>query len=327
MLEILESGFSAINRVMNAVKRGDLSDRIAVNNQSKLETEIINEALEMLSDTIIQVTSAANQVDEGSTQLSYSAQSVADGTNKQAASLEEINSSMDEVLNQTKTNNESALQASGLADQTARIADRGNDQMTDMLGSMDKISKASADVAKIIKVIDEIAFQTNLLALNAAVEAARAGKYGKGFAVVAEEVRSLAVRSAEAAKDTTSLIEISGKEVENGVENAAKTAAILEEIHSSIAKMNGLISEIATASNDQSNSIEEVKRGLSDVNSVIQQNASVSEESAAASQSLSDQANQLLHRMQEFRLKQVVSIESDNSGEIPQLEMPIELSN
>lgn len=166
-------------------------------------------------------------------------------------------------------------QASQLTTQVMEIANRGNDQMQEMLSSIDKINGSSSEISKIIKVIDEIAFQTNLLALNAAVEAARAGKYGKGFAVVAEEVRNLAARSAEAAKSTTELIENSIKEVESGVSNAGKTTDILNEINEGVTKVNDLVGEIAAASKEQSNSTYEINVSLNQVNDVVLQNSSI----------------------------------------------------
>jgi len=174
--------------------------------------------------------------------------------------------------------------------------------MSQLSESMTEINETSANVTKIIKVIDEIAFQTNLLALNAAVEAARAGKYGKGFAVVAEEVRNLASRSAEAAKNTTELIEASFSRVEEGVKNTESTATILEDISGSANKVNDLVSEIAAASVEQTGGIEEINRGLNQINSVIQQNASISEEAAAASKELSSQSDKLQAMMKRFIL-------------------------
>ncbi len=251
---------------------------------------------------------AAN-VASGSSQLSNSAQSLSTGATEQAASVEEISSSLTQVGAQTKMNSENANQAQIISEKARKTVQQGNQQMEIMVESMKTINDTSSEVSKVIKVIDEIAFQTNLLALNAAVEAARAGKYGKGFAVVAEEVRSLAGRSAEAAKDTTELIEKSIKGVEIGVRNADETANILTEVNISVEKMNDLVSEIASSSLEQTASIEEVNTGLSQVNTVVQQNASISEENASASDELKSQVEQLL------KLTESIKITEDIGGD------------
>ncbi|MBU2648928.1 methyl-accepting chemotaxis protein, partial [bacterium] len=259
--------------------------------------------------SITQVVNAAEQVNSGAGQIASASQALASGTTEQAASLEETSSSMSEVGSRAKINNENANQAVQLSNQTLEIVNRGNAQMEAMLASMDKINNSSGDISKIIKVIDEIAFQTNLLALNAAVEAARAGKYGKGFAVVAEEVRNLAARSAEAAKNTTGLIENSVKEVDSGVLNAGKTAEILNEINVSITKVNDLVGEIASSSQEQRISTDEVNKALTQVNDVVQQNSSISEQTAAASEELSGQAMQLQELMRRFKVNQTKPIQ------------------
>lgn len=300
----LRLAISDIGSVMTSVKEGDLSKHVTANLAGDLVQlkESINDSITMLNHTMVQVVSSSEQVKAGSTELASSAQSLASGATEQAASLEETSSSMSEVGSRAKTNNENANQAVQLSGQTLEIVDRSNSQMKEMLASMDKINGSSTDISKIIKVIDEIAFQTNLLALNAAVEAARAGKYGKGFAVVAEEVRNLAARSAEAARNTTELIENSIKEVESGVDNAGKTAEILNEINSSITKVSDLVGEISASSQEQSVSITEINEALTQVNTVVQQNSSISEESAAASEELSGQAMQLQELMNRFSL-------------------------
>jgi len=306
LIKSLYDSISDINSVMEAVDKGDFSVRVTRQHKGDLNhlKMSINSSVESLSRTMNQVVHSSQQINTGSTELSASSHSLASGTSQQAASLEEISSSMDELKSQSTTNNGNAIQASDLSSQTIDIVERGNRQMEDMLTSMDQINNTSTDVSKIIKVIDEIAFQTNLLALNAAVEAARAGKYGKGFAVVAEEVRNLAARSAEAARSSTEMIEKSGKEVEKGVDNAGKTAAILNEINESITKVNGLVAEIATASREQTIGIDEVNKGLSQINSVVQQNSSISEETASASEELNGQALELERMMRQFTLDQ-----------------------
>jgi len=295
--------FADINQVMSAVSEGDLSQRVSVEVEGELSTlmQNINMALIMLGQTISQVRSATGQIDAGTSQVSSSAQILADGSNDQAASLEEISSSMDEIGSKAKTNSENAQQAQALSKKTSSEVAQSNRQMEEMLSSMKKINETSTDVSKVIKVIDEIAFQTNLLALNAAVEAARAGKYGKGFAVVAEEVRNLASRSAEAAKDTTQLIESSIKEVENGVVKADQTAEILKGFIDSINKVTNIVDEISIVSQNQASSAYEVNTSLERVNNVVQQNSSISEETASTSQELSSQAEILMNLMNRFK--------------------------
>ncbi len=307
MTNSLKGAIMSIQKTMDSISKGDFTSYIDNENMTgdlSLIKGSINSSIDMLSSTIFKVVAVAEQVNAGAGQISISSQALATGTTEQAASLEEISSSMSEVEGSAKANSENANQTLQLSNQALAVVSRGNSQMKDMLASMDKINDTSSDISKIIKVIDEIASQTNLLALNAAVEAARAGKYGKGFAVVAEEVRSLASRSAEAAKNTTELIENSAMEVENGVSNAGKTAEILNEINESISKVNDLVGEISTASHEQSASTEEMSKGLTQVNNVVQQNSSVSEETASASEELSSQSLQLQELMSRFHLKQ-----------------------
>ena len=309
LMETLYTSIGDVNQVMESVDDGDFTQQVTREHKGDLNRlkNSINSSIESLSNTINSVVRASSQVNTGTTELSSSAQALASGTTEQAASLEEISSSMDEVGSRAKTNNENANQAAQLSSQTLEIVHRGNKQMEEMLSSMDEINSSSSNISKIIKVIDEIAFQTNLLALNAAVEAARAGKYGKGFAVVAEEVRNLAARSAEAAKNTTELIESSVKEVDSGVSNAGKTAEILNEINESISKVNDLVGEIAASSQEQTTGTDEINKALAQVNSVVQQNSSISEQAASASEELRGQALDLQQQMNRFKVKQSLS--------------------
>jgi methyl-accepting chemotaxis protein len=193
--------------------------------------------------------------------------------------------------------------ANHLAEQTRSNAVEGNSKMQMMLKSMEEINVSSANISKIIKVIDEIAFQTNILALNAAVEAARARQHGKGFAVVAEEVRNLAARSADAAKETTALIEGSIKKVEHGTQIATQTADDLNRIVDDITQVTDIVGEIASASNEQSIGITQINTGISQVSDVVQMNSATSEESAAASEELSGQADLMREQVSQFKLK------------------------
>ncbi|MBW8015100.1 MAG: hypothetical protein FVQ82_02865, partial [Planctomycetes bacterium] len=249
-------------------------------------TKVLNRIVSSLTEGSEQVTSAAGQVSSAS-------QSLAEGATEQAAGLEETSSSLEEMASMTKQNADNAQQASTLAADARKAADSGNESMGRMNTAIQDIQKSSDETAKIIKVIDEIAFQTNLLALNAAVEAARAGEAGKGFAVVAEEVRNLAMRSAEAAKDTSGMIEESVKNANNGVEIATEVSKVLEDIVEGIGKTTDLVGEIAAASQEQSQGIDQVNTAVNQMDKVTQANAANAEESASASEELSAQAEQM----------------------------------
>ncbi len=300
-----------------AIASQDLSGTISLDS----DEDVLGIALQKMNNNLNEILSGMNessgQVSISSKELAASAQQLASGSSEQAASLEETSSSLSEVESQTKSNSDSALQVRQLTEQTLAVVENSNDQMKEMLSSMSEINTTSADVSKIIKVIDEIAFQTNLLALNAAVEAARAGKYGKGFAVVAEEVRSLAARSAEAAKSTTELIDNSTRQVEKGVENADKTAEMLREISEAVAKINDSVAEIAIASGEQTKGIAEINQGMNQVNNIVQQNSSISEETASASEQLSAQADVMRDIIGRFKLKQLTKKISQQSIENP----------
>ncbi|HQA89519.1 MAG TPA: methyl-accepting chemotaxis protein [Sedimentisphaerales bacterium] len=236
------------------------------------------------------LTAGSEQVAAASRQVSAASQSLAEGATEQAAGLEETSSSLEEMSSMTKQNADNAQQANTLAAEARKSANTGAEAMTRMSQAINDIQKSSDETAKIIKVIDEIAFQTNLLALNAAVEAARAGEAGKGFAVVAEEVRNLAMRSAEAAKNTASMIEESVKNANHGVDIASEVGKVLDEIVHGIGKTTDLVSEIAAASQEQAQGIDQVNTAVSQMDKVTQQNAANAEESAGASEELSSQA-------------------------------------
>lgn len=244
----------------------------------------------------------SNQVAAAASQVSSSSQMLAQGASEQAASLEETSSALEEMSSMTKKNAESAHQANTLSSDAKTSADKGNLAMQKMTTAINDIQKSATETAKIVKVIDEIAFQTNLLALNAAVEAARAGEAGKGFAVVAEEVRNLAMRSAEAAKNTSAMIEQSVQNSRNGVAIAGDVGKVLEEITVSSGKVSALIGEIAAASQEQSQGIGQVNTAVSQMDKVTQTNAAAAEESASASEELASQASQMSGVVHELML-------------------------
>jgi methyl-accepting chemotaxis protein len=235
----------------------------------------------------------AEQTSTSAAQVAQSSQSLAQGASEQAASLEETSSSLEEISSMTKKNADTAHQASVLSSEAKTVSDRGNGSMSKMGSAIADIQKSAAETAKIIKTIDEIAFQTNLLALNAAVEAARAGEAGKGFAVVAEEVRNLAMRSAEAAKNTAALIEGSVQNAKNGVAIANEVAKSLAEITESTTKVNLLVSEIAAACQEQSQGVGQVNGAIQQMDKLTQSNAAAAEESAASAKELTGQSDQL----------------------------------
>ncbi|MDI6852459.1 MAG: methyl-accepting chemotaxis protein [Deltaproteobacteria bacterium] len=235
----------------------------------------------------------SSEVKNAAQQVAGVSQNLAQGASEQAAALQETSSSLEEMSSMTRANADNAKEADSLMMETARIVEAANSAMGDLIRSMKEVSLASEETAKIIKTIDEIAFQTNLLALNAAVEAARAGEAGAGFAVVADEVRSLAMRAAEAAKNTASLIEGTVGKVKEGTDLVDKTGEAFHQVASSTGKVKELVAEIAAASAEQAQGVDQVNKAVAEMNKVTQQTAANAEESASASQQLNAQAEQM----------------------------------
>lgn len=294
-----------ITKVLEQMSKGNFD--LEINNGYKGDFSKIKDALNLIIVSFNQVFSgincAADQVSIGARQVSDGSQASAQGATEQASSIEELTVTISQVAMQTRENALRANKANELALKASGHAEDGNQCMAKMLASMAKINDSSGKISKIIKVIDEIAFQTNILSLNAAVEAARAGQHGKGFSVVAEEVRNLAVRSANAAKETTELIEGSVENVEYGMRMAHGTATVLQEIGQGVAEVVEFVKEIAGASNEQATAIGQVNQGIEQVAMVIQTNSATSEESAAASEELSGQADMMRDMIGKFKLK------------------------
>lgn len=294
-------------QVLDKVSARDLTARVQGNYQgdhAKIKNSL-NLAVENLDTALGQVTDATGQVASASQQISAGSQSLAQGANEQASSLEEVSSSLEEMASMTKQNADNAIQAKGLAADANDSAKVGTEAMNRMSSAINRIKESSDQTAKIVKTIDEIAMQTNLLALNAAVEAARAGEAGRGFAVVAEEVRNLAQRSAQAAKNTADMIGESVKNADDGVKIAVEVSKSFEMIAVGAKKVNDLIGEIAAASKEQSTGIEQVTTAVSQMDKVTQQNAANSEESASAAEELSSQAEELQAMVGQFHISMI----------------------
>ena len=245
----------------------------------------------------------ANQVMMSSSQVASASDSLAQGSTEQASALEQIAVSMGQIKERTVLNAEEAIKASKLIEQALLDVNDGNDQMNDMMGAMSEISSSSENISKIIKVIDDIAFQTNILALNAAVEAARAGEAGKGFAVVAEEIRSLATKSAQAAAETAELIENSISKVKMGAQIATETSRALGEITRHVEESGALVKNISESSHVQADAVTQINQGIAQVSQVVQSNSATSEECAAASIDLSNQAARMKELLDVYNLK------------------------
>jgi methyl-accepting chemotaxis protein len=291
--------------VINAAAQGDLTRRIDPRIDSpelRAMAEGINTLLESMAGLVRGIRSTAIEVNRSAEEISAGNGNLSRRTEEQSASLEETASSMEEMTTTVKQNADNAAQASQLALAARDQAERGGVVVNQAVAAMADIKQSSKKIADIIGVIDEIAFQTNLLALNAAVEAARAGEQGRGFAVVASEVRSLAGRSATAAKEIKGLIQDSVRKVEDGSARVTQSGHTLEEIVASVKKVSDIVAEIAAASREQSAGIEQVNRAVVQMDALTQQNAALVEEATAAAQTMADQARELSEDMGSYRV-------------------------
>ena len=289
---------------LKRIAEGDLSGEAIVARSRDEIGEMIRAANGMTSSLtalVGEVQSGTSQIEAGTGQISSASQSLAEGASRQAASLQQISASMEEMAGRTVRNAESATKASTMSAHSKESADKGQGEMRDMARAMEEIKASSGEIAKIIKVIDEIAFQTNLLALNAAVEAARAGEAGKGFAVVAEEVRNLAGRSAQAARETASMIEQATARADRGARIAEKVGVSLDEIVTATSSVNEILAEIAAASQEQSRGIGQVNTGVAELDRVVQSTAGNSEELASGAEETAAQVASLQQLVSRFR--------------------------
>ncbi|HWG96217.1 MAG TPA: methyl-accepting chemotaxis protein, partial [Nitrospira sp.] len=290
--------------VLTAMASGDLTKQMTGAYQGEFEQMkmSLNTAITQLTQTVSLVREAVEAVTAGSEEISKGSDDLAHRTSEQAGALEETSASMEEMTSTVKQNADNSKQANQLAIAARDIANKGGAVTTRAVDAMGEINKSSKKIADIITVIDEIAFQTNLLALNAAVEAARAGEHGRGFAVVAAEVRNLAQRSATAAKEIKGLINESIQRVTDGTELVNQSGKTLEEIVGSVKRVTDIIAEISAASQEQASGIDQVNKAITQMDEGTQQNAALVEETASASQSMKEQANELLHKISVFKI-------------------------
>lgn len=317
-LRNIGSRIQAATQLANGVLTGTIEE---LSGQDQLGS-VLRRLQTLFHDALARVTDAAEQVRAGASEVGDASQSLSQGATEQAASLQHIFGSMNQMGSHTRTMAENAGQANVLAGTARSAADDGTRQMQEMSSAMAEIQTSSRAVVKIVKAIDDIAFQTNLLALNAAVEAARAGKHGKGFAVVAEEVRNLAARSARAAKETAEEISGSIAKVEHGGEVAQRTTAALAKISETITKVNDLIGEIASASSEQAQQVTQITSAMAQIEAVTQKNTASAEQTASAASELTSQASTVLSVLSHFQLRRSASAPGPAAAASPMTPLP-----
>ena len=298
--------------ILGVLAKGDMSREVPADLTARRDevgdlARAMNAMATQLKNMVGQVTQATSQVSSAAAEIAQGSADLSQRTEEQASALEETASSMEELTSTVKQSAEHAGQANQLASAARNQAEQGGQVVDRAIGAMSAINRSSRQIADIIGVIDEIAFQTNLLALNAAVEAARAGEQGRGFAVVAGEVRKLAQRSADAAKEIKALITDSVAKVEDGGKLVEQSGHTLKEIVGSIKKVSDIVAEMAAASREQATGIEQVNKAILQMDQVTQQNAALVEQTAAASHSMGDQAQELQRLMGFFRLEESAS--------------------
>lgn len=305
MVKELSGYISNIAYITGEISEGNMAVSIDTDYQNDFAPikKSMEQIIVSLNDTLLQISTASQQVAAGSGQMSAGAQALSQGATEQASSIEELAASITEVSEMIRQNASHAQQASSNMDETTLGIEHGDQQMQNLIVAMNEIERTSGEIERIIKTIDDIAFQTNILSLNAAVEAARAGEAGKGFAVVADEVRNLASKSAEAAKETTVLIQSTLAAIKNGSAMVAETGKSLDQVSDMAQIVNELVKKIAEASDAQASSIQQINVGINQISSVVQTNSATAEESAASSEELSAQAETLKTLVSHFKLK------------------------
>ncbi|MBB5575397.1 methyl-accepting chemotaxis protein [Rhizobium paranaense] len=301
----VDNGITETRRVVAALAEGDLTESMRGEFQGAFGElkDNVNATMDNLRSVLGEVRAAIDTINGGAGEMRIASGDLSKRTEQQAASLEETSSALEEITVAVKNSTERALEASHMVDEARRSTEQSSAVVKDAVSAMGRIEQASGEIGQIINVIDEIAFQTNLLALNAGVEAARAGEAGKGFAVVAQEVRELAQRSANAAKDIKMLINRSGEEVHSGVKLVTATGEALTLIEGHVVKINGHVHSIATAAKEQSTGLSEVSTAVNQMDQVTQQNAAMVEESTAATNRLADEAANLSRLIARFKIE------------------------
>ncbi|MGE6915653.1 methyl-accepting chemotaxis protein [Achromobacter kerstersii] len=316
----------AVSDSFDKIAGGDLTVRVEAGSSNEIGQLMaaVKRMQESLTRTVTAVRRGVDEINVGSREISAGNTDLSSRTEQQAASLEETAASMEQLASTVKQNADNARQANQLAASASDVAERGGSAVSEVVNTMQGISASSRKISEIVSVIDGIAFQTNILALNAAVEAARAGEQGKGFAVVAGEVRSLAQRSAQAAKEIKGLIEDSVSKVGAGSQQVERAGATMQEIVASVKRVTDIMGEISAASDEQSSGIDQVNRAVSQMDEVTQQNAALVEEAAAAAGSLQEQAERLVQAVAVFKINagEVIEVPARQLAQQPQRRAP-----